>query len=236
MASVDRAAAAVGGADRRGGGGHGHRCACRPGRGGRQDQRGNLAHGRRIRPRDHRRGSSGSVQPGRSGLGTAPVEPVETGGARVRTVPRHGAGRPEPCGRAQDRPHHRFVPAVVGARGARAQRGHLRALQPRGADRDPGAGGASRPGPGGGGGPRHRRTLGARIPVAPRPAGHRDPVVGVRNRRAGAAPGEVARVLHGLGHHPRPASHPRIPRERSCQASGTARVAAGTGRAGTCCR
>ena len=67
---------------------------------------------------------------------------AEAGYAPFRDMVRDGAAA---RGRAPGRPHHRAVPAVVGAGGAARDRGRVRALRPRGAGRDPRAGGAAGP-------------------------------------------------------------------------------------------
>ena len=98
-------------------------------------------------------------------------------------------------------------------KGVAADRGHLRALRPRGDDRHRRAGGT--PGRCGGRrrGSRHRRAVGARLPARSRPVRHLDPVVriGPRRRRRSTARRAVARVLPVVGDHPRPAADRRLP-------------------------
>ena len=76
--------------------------------------------------------------------------------------------------------------------GCRPDRGHLRALRPRGADRHPRAGGAPRRRGRGRRGPRHRRAVGAHVPRRARHPRYVDPVVrdGPRRRSADRLPAE----------------------------------------------
>ena len=61
----------------------------------------------------------------------------------------------------------------------------------------------------------------------PRHPRHLDPVVRVRRRRRAAPRRALARVVPGLGHHPRPAAHRRLPRRRPGPAAAPARAAGG---------
>ena len=152
---------------------------------------------------------------------------VAAGRARrgaLRAVPRHAAHDPAARRRHPHRPRHRPLPALVGAEGVAAGRGHLRLLRPRGADRHPRPGGA----PGRvlrrGGGPRRRAAVGAQLPARARDLRDVDPVVGAPvglTRPAPAAPGAVARAVPGHGHHARPAADRRLPRGRAHRASAT---------------
>ena len=111
--------------------------------------------------------------------------------------------------------------------GAPPDRGHLRALRPRGDDRHPRAGGAPGRRRRGRRGSRHGRAVGARLPARTRPARHVDPVVRARprRRRRTAAGRAVARVLPVLGHHARPAADRRLSGRRPCAAARRARPA-----------
>ncbi len=111
--------------------------------------------------------------------------------------------------------------------GRPAERGHLRPLRPRRADRRPGARGAPRRRRRRRRGPRCRRTRGPRLPALPRHPRHLDPVVRVRRRRRSAPRRALARVVPGLGHHPRPPAHRRLPRRRPGPAAAPARAAGG---------
>ena len=102
-------------------------------------------------------------------------------------------------------------------------RGHLRALRPRGADRHPRARGAA------GGrrrrrrGPRRRRAVGAGVPARARHPRHLDPVVRVGPRGDGGplAPGALPRAVPVDGDHPRPAADRGLPRGWSTSRSGS---------------
>ena len=118
-----------------------------------------------LRPGHHGRRAAGPVQPERPELEPAAVAAGPAGRDRVRAVPPNGVDDAAALRRRPGRPHHRPVPAVVDPRRREADRGHLRPLRPRGADRHPGPGGAPRRCGGGGRGPRHRRAVGAGLPA-----------------------------------------------------------------------
>ena len=176
----------------------------------------------RFRPGGDGRRAAGRLQPERAGLGAAAVAAGPAGRAGLRAVPGHGLDGAAVRRRRAGRPHHRVVPAVVDPEGQRADRGHLPALRPRGADRHPGAGGQAGPGAGGRRGSRHRRAVGAGLPPGAGDPRHVDPVVRVRVRRQrrAAAARVVAGVLPGLGDDPRPAADRRLSRGRSRAAAG----------------
>ena len=161
----------------------GARRHARPGGRRAPGRRGRLGAAGRLRPAGDGRRPAGRVQPARPGLDAAAVAAGPARRGRLRAVPGHGLDRAAARRRAAGRPRHRAVPAVVDARRAPADRGHLRPLRPRGDDRDPGAGGA----PGRRGrrrrGPRRRRAVGAGLPARARHPRHLDPVVRVRVRR-----------------------------------------------------
>ena len=108
---------------------------------------------------------------------------------------------------------YRALPPVVGADGAPAQRGHVRALRPRGAGRHPGPGGAPRRRGGDRGGPGHRGAVGPRLPARAGDAGHLGAVVreGLTTRRGVPLRPERAAALPGHGDHPRPAADLGLP-------------------------
>ena len=111
--------------------------------------------------------------------------------------------------------------------GRQTDRRHLRPLRPRGDDRHRRAGGAARRRGRRRRGPRHRRTVGARLPARARPARHVDPVVraGPVARRRPAAGAAVAGVLPVVGHHARPAADRGLPGRRARADSPGARPA-----------
>ena len=136
-----------------------------------------------------RRSSARRVQPARTGLVAAAVAARHAGRTLLRAVPCARQRGASACGRCPHRPHHRVVPAVVDSERGITDRGHLRAVRPRGDDRHRRAGST----PGGcrrrRRGPGHRRTVGAGLSGRPRPVRHVDPVVraGPRRRRRPAA-------------------------------------------------
>ena len=121
----------------------------RDGAGHRARPRGRRAPGRRRHlgaagrdgPRRQRRRAAGRVQPGGAGLVAAAVAAGPAGRGGLRALPRHAAHRAAARRRGAGRPHPRPVPAVVGAGGPVGGRGHVRPVRPRGAGRDPRAGG-----------------------------------------------------------------------------------------------
>ena len=177
----------------------------------------------RFRPRHHGGCAAGRVQPERAGLGSAAVAARPAGRAGVRPVPRHGLDRAALGRRGAGRPHHRAVPAVVDPR---RERPDGRAPTSATTTRRWSASWRWR---------RYGRgalvvgeDLGTVEPWARDylrergHSGHLDPVVRVRVRRqrGAAAAGVVARVLPGVGDHPRPAAHRRVPGRRSRAAAG----------------
>ena len=157
-----------------------------------------------------------AVRADRAGLEPAAVAARPPGRARLRPVARADRQRAAPLRRPAGRSHHRPVPAVVDPVRRGPDRGHLRALRPRRADRHPRARGGARRRGDRRRGPRHGRAVGARLPARARPARHVRPVVRVRlrRRRRPARAGTVARVLPRLGDHARPAADGRLSRRR----------------------
>ncbi len=135
---------------------------------------------RSASPRAHRPTSStSSVRIGRSRRGV----PTNSSAQGYEPFRAHGQRDPAARERRSRRPHHRAVPVVVDPQGRATDRGHLRALRPRGDDRHPRARGPPRRGGGRRRGPRHGRTVGARLPGPQGVARHVDPVVRARSRR-----------------------------------------------------
>ena len=192
-------------------------------------RRGRVADARRLRGRRPGRRAAGPLQPARPELEPAAVAPGPARRARVRAVPRPDRRRPAARRRRPGRPRHRAVPAVVDPRGRAGGPGHLRALRPRGAGRRAGARGAPGRRRRGRRGPRRRRAGGARLPARARHPRHLDPVVRARRRRT-AARRALARVVPGLGHHPRPAAVGGLPGRRPRPAPAPARAAPGRSR------
>ena len=156
-----------------------------------------------------------------------PWRPDRLGRARLPAVPRPDRRGAPARRRGPGRPHHRPVPAVVDPDRPPGPRGHLRPLRPRGADRRPRARGAPRRRGRRRRGPRRRPARGPRLPARPRHPRHVDPVVRARRRRRPAARRALARVVPGLGHHPRPPAHRRLPGRRPGPAAAPARPARG---------
>ena len=142
-------------------------------------RRGRVGAGRRAGPRGLRRGAAGPVQPAGPELEPAAVATRPARRARLHAVPGHAAHRPQGLRRDPDRPRHRAVPAVVDPGGDGRARGHLRALRPRGAGRDPGPGGAPGRRRRGRRGPRRRGADRPRLHARAGRPRHVDPVVRV---------------------------------------------------------
>ncbi len=100
-------------------------------------------------------GAPGRLQRTRPGLGPAALAPGPPRRLGLRPVPPPPARPPPPRGRPAHRPCDGPVPALVGAAGTAAHRGHVRPLRRRGDARDPDPGGLAGRGPGDRRGPRH---------------------------------------------------------------------------------
>ena len=219
----------------------GHRDRARPGRRGEPGRGRSLGAGRPAGGRLQRRGAAGCVHPGRAGLVAAALAPGSPRRGRLRALPGDAAHGAPARRRVARRPCAGAVPAVVGARGDVPDRGGVRPVRPRGADRHPAARGRARGRRGDRRGPRDRRALGARLPARARGLRHLGAVVRARLVGRGAAPRALARAVPGLGHHARPAADRGLPGRgprRPARLAGPAgaRGRGGAGRARGRCR
>ena len=166
------------------------------------------------------------------GLVAAALAPGSPRRGRLRALPGDAAHGAPARRRAARRPCAGAVPALVGARGAVADRGRVRPVRPRGADRHPAARGRARGRRGDRRRPRDRRALGARLPARARGLRHLGAVVRARLVRRGAAPRALARAVPGLGHDARPAADRGLPGRGPRRAARLAGPAGARGRGG----